>query len=193
MCDSKKICTKCFLEKDISSFNFSPSKHRYLPHCKECIALYNKSKYNSKRDTIYVDDKKKCNKCGEFKGFCDFYYLKENTKRGGSNYSSSCKICNNKKSITTRFKEFSKRTNLNITLEEFVQRYNKQNFICEICGEKEEDTKGTRLAIDHDHVTGKFRGFICNRCNSGIGFLRDNITILNNAKKYLEKFKNQCI
>jgi len=40
---------------------------------------------------------------------------------------------------------------------------------CECCGLEGE----TSLHLDHCHVTGKLRGFICRSCNIAIGFARD--------------------
>jgi Recombination endonuclease VII len=46
-----------------------------------------------------------------------------------------------------------------------------QGGVCAICRKPEmivdERTPGgiRRLAIDHDHVTGRIRGLLCNRCN----------------------------
>jgi hypothetical protein len=51
---------------------------------------------------------------------------------------------------------------------------------CEICGDS------GRICFDHDHKTGKFRGWICNNCNASIGFAKDNIEILRKIIKYLE-------
>ena len=42
------------------------------------------------------------------------------------------------------------------------------------------------LILDHDHSTGKFRGWICRNCNQGIGKLGDNTEGLQKAVKYLE-------
>src|SRR5271155_4011570 len=44
--------------------------------------------------------------------------------------------------------------------------------ICECCGLA--PTKKT-LALDHDHKTGKFRGWLCSECNLGIGKLGDSL------------------
>lgn len=44
------------------------------------------------------------------------------------------------------------------------------------------------LCLDHDHMTGKFRGFICTRCNVAIGALGDSITGVKRALKYLETY-----
>lgn len=46
-----------------------------------------------------------------------------------------------------------------------------------------------RLILDHDHITKKFRGILCNRCNVILGFAGDNENILRNAIKYLRKHK----
>ena len=53
--------------------------------------------------------------------------------------------------------------------------------VCEICGE------GSGLIVfDHNHSTGKFRGWICSRDNKIIGYAQDNPVILEKIKKYLE-------
>lgn len=59
---------------------------------------------------------------------------------------------------------------------------------CEICGKTEKDN-GKRLAVDHNHETGMIRGMLCNNCNLGIGYLKDNIDLLKSAIKYLKKKK----
>lgn len=43
----------------------------------------------------------------------------------------------------------------------------------------------TPFRLDHDHVTGAFRGFICDSCNTGMGKFRDDITLLQKAIDYL--------
>lgn len=59
--------------------------------------------------------------------------------------------------------------------------------VCEICGLK--DRVGRRLALDHDHGTGAFRGWLCGHCNLGIGMLGDDTIGLRKALHYLEKSK----
>ena len=39
--------------------------------------------------------------------------------------------------------------------------------------------------VDHDHATGKVRGILCGRCNTGIGLLGENIASLQRAQSYL--------
>jgi len=54
---------------------------------------------------------------------------------------------------------------------------------CEICGKIFTKTP----LLDHCHVTGKFRGWLCRNCNSMLGMSNDNIKILQAAIEYLKK------
>lgn len=55
--------------------------------------------------------------------------------------------------------------------------------LCECCGKP----PGRRsLDLDHDHITGRFRGWLCVNCNSGIGKLGDTVHGLRRAIDYLE-------
>ena len=42
--------------------------------------------------------------------------------------------------------------------------------------------------MDHDHVTGKFRGILCHPCNTSLGLLSDRADVLRKAADYLENF-----
>jgi hypothetical protein len=54
---------------------------------------------------------------------------------------------------------------------------------CDACG------SGVRVVYDHDHKTGKFRGWLCNNCNVALGLLKDDIVKLVQLRKYLENYK----
>ena len=59
---------------------------------------------------------------------------------------------------------------------------------CEICGGFGKDlNKG--LCFDHNHETGKFRGWICSRCNVVLGYVEDNPKLLIKLIKYLNRKK----
>ena len=74
----------------------------------------------------------------------------------------------------------------------YTKILNQQNNKCAICLREETfKLKGNtiKLAVDHCHDTGKIRGLLCLFCNRGIGLLKEDVSILNNAIKYLEKHK----
>jgi len=50
---------------------------------------------------------------------------------------------------------------------------------CELCGSDK------RIMFDHDHSTGKFRGWLCHNCNSALGHSRDNPELLYKMIAYL--------
>ncbi len=57
---------------------------------------------------------------------------------------------------------------------------------CELCGRL---PRSQALNLDHDHDTGKFRGWLCGPCNKGLGALGDNEKGLERALKYLRRYK----
>ena len=77
-----------------------------------------------------------------------------------------------------------------ITSQEYVEIFNAQNEVCAICKNPETATrlgKVKALAVDHDHKNGAIRGLLCSDCNTGIGKLKDDPSVLRSAIRYLEK------
>jgi hypothetical protein len=54
---------------------------------------------------------------------------------------------------------------------------------CEICGLR----SSMALCLDHEHLTGMFRGWICSNCNVGLGHFRDNAEALEKAARYIRE------
>jgi hypothetical protein len=44
--------------------------------------------------------------------------------------------------------------------------------------------------LDHCHVTGRFRGWLCHACNTGLGELGDDVASVRRALAYLERWLN---
>lgn len=57
--------------------------------------------------------------------------------------------------------------------------------LCELCG-RAPTGQGKILAFDHCHTTGKFRGWLCNKCNTAIGLAGEDPAILRALADYLE-------
>lgn len=58
-----------------------------------------------------------------------------------------------------------------------------QDGLCAIC--QRSCTAGRRLAIDHCHISGRVRGLLCSRCNTGLGLFRESPPLLLAAVAYL--------
>lgn len=118
-----------------------------------------------------------CKKCKKHLDVSNF------SKCSGGNYlRPECKSCGNKLS-NTRKKLREKHGNP------------PKNYICPICGKNELEIpngggkKSTKWVIDHNHQSDQFRGWLCHRCNMGIGSFDDNVKILTKAVIYLLKSK----
>jgi Recombination endonuclease VII len=69
-----------------------------------------------------------------------------------------------------------------ITLEDYDIMLARQNGACAICSR----IPDKRLAVDHCHTSGKVRGLLCAKCNSGLAFYEDNPRYLLAAVSYLQ-------
>lgn len=58
-----------------------------------------------------------------------------------------------------------------------------QGGVCAICAGV--NASGNRLALDHDHATGKVRGLLCHSCNVAIGHAKESPARLESLAKYL--------
>jgi hypothetical protein len=56
--------------------------------------------------------------------------------------------------------------------------------VCEGCG----GLPGSKaLSLDHDHETGAFRGWLCTKCNTGLGMLGDSLDKVLRIVDYLRR------
>ena len=129
---------------------------------------------------------KKCSKCRNVKPESDFYRCKTNKT------SSYCKPCikiyqDTRKEVTKeKSRDWHLKRKFGITQEDYKKILEEQNSLCAICGaDHYKEKKG--LYVDHNHETGEIRGLLCNNCNCGIGYLKDDVKLLNKAIKYISK------
>lgn len=69
------------------------------------------------------------------------------------------------------------------TVPQLLGMLKRQDYKCAICSDQLPST----WHLDHDHDTHAIRGILCPGCNTGIGHLRDDPTLLRLAADYLEK------
>ena len=71
-----------------------------------------------------------------------------------------------------------------LSIEDYDTIHRAQGGVCAICRRPQ---RGKRLAVDHDHETGRVRGLLCASCNTGLGHFRDDPVLLYVAAAYLGK------
>jgi hypothetical protein len=145
------------------------------------ISKINTKEYEENYDLIF--SLKYCRICGESKNTTEFY--RKNAR--------VCKLCANKESIqwqkdnpekVKRIKRGVKlKEKYNLSIIEYEELLNKQGGSCAICNSL---PIRRNLDIDHDHITGKIRGILCESCNKAIGMFKDDIELLNKAINYLK-------
>lgn len=150
---------------------------------------------------LYIGEaSRECGTCRKIKAYDRFSPRGE---RGGVVvYKSTCKDC-----AATRARQWARdnperhrntrrarelRETYGISPEIYNTMLSGQGGVCAICGQPETRSHGRtgtefRLAVDHDHETGRVRGLLCQGCNRGIGFLGDNVDRLRKAADYLER------
>lgn len=71
-----------------------------------------------------------------------------------------------------------------ITIDEYNDMFTFQEGRCKGC-EKHQSELSRALYVDHCHKTGKVRGLLCHECNTFIGLINDDISILKSIINYL--------
>ena len=128
---------------------------------------------------------KVCSKCKADKPLKDF--SPDNRKKGRT--QAQCKKCRAVvqtkiyNSESGRDKYLSK---YGITYKDYNTMFTTQNGCCAICG-KHQSILTYRLAVDHNHKTGKVRGLLCKNCNTSLGVMEDSTELLSKAIQYLEQ------
>lgn len=79
--------------------------------------------------------------------------------------------------------KYTLRKKHNMTPEDYEALLQQQSGVCAICGEA--NLNGRRLAVDHDHETGKIRGLLCVTCNVALNKLDQNRDWAKKAIEYL--------
>jgi hypothetical protein len=105
-----------------------------------------------------VGTARKCKHCG--KGFSPV---------STSDHSAFCSVeCYRKYRRTPAYnREGNLRRIYGLTTEAYEKMLTRQNGACYLCRAK---PVGRRLAVDHDHATGRIRGLLCTGCNVKLGW-----------------------
>ena len=142
---------------------------------------------------------KTCSQCGVEKPLDAFYKRSESGR-----YRYSCKVCTNSRTmfryhnvegVKETHRKASRKSSLKqygLSLDDVKALLGSQDNSCAICGKElsisDEMKNISKIAcVDHCHKTGVVRGVLCRSCNSGIGYLKDDLETVRSALRYLEK------
>ena len=166
-------CRKCFLEH---------YKTRTTKLCRKCNRELPLSAFRTRPEycTSYGTRRPR-SRCKE----CEAVYAKERLQKNPEK----------RKELKRRYKEKDparyirlgkRRSWKRLGLDpDIVESYvNTHPDACEICGMP---SNGQKLAIDHCHDKGVFRGILCSKCNMGIGLFQDDPLLLTKAIEYLNR------
>jgi hypothetical protein len=73
-----------------------------------------------------------------------------------------------------------------VSAEDYDTMLEEQDNKCKICFVSFTTLSSQQIHVDHCHTTNQVRGLLCNLCNTGLGFFKDNTETLANAIVYLE-------
>lgn len=137
---------------------------------------------------------KMCPDCLTEKPLTDFYTQKSGRRRGHP--TTYCKACTRQRAKVKyaadpersrlAHREWVKRNRETVKLHKIKSAYGltPEEYaalpqVCVICGA----TDG--LGVDHSHQSGRVRGLLCSPCNKGLGFFRDDPSLLFRAAEYV--------
>lgn len=122
-----------------------------------------------------------CEKRARSKGYCKIHYAE--ARREGNLGAKRCAIRGCASFAISRDKcpaHMHRARRYGLSNEELAEL--DKGVPCAICGDGAD-------TVDHCHVTGLIRGYLCTDCNLSLGKMRDDPERLRRAADYLEKAK----
>ena len=153
---SSKYCPRCEATKPASEFHkHSKTKDGLQPKCKSCALEMAREAYRRNPDAV----KRAAKKWAE----------KNPSRRKEIAYNSKLKA------------------KYGIEFTDYQQMFEKQGGRCAICDGEGGigNSEVAPLFVDHCHSTGKIRGLLCMKCNSGLGHFEDQVNRMKRAINYL--------
>ena len=128
--------------------------------------------FREEKNKTKLSDSVECRECKKLKPLTVEYFPVERwNKNGDYTLSKLCQECEKKQSLIIRK---LRKENIHKLTEDYR---------CPLClRNKEEVNHAHTWALDHNHDTGKFRGWLCNRCNVGLR----TVEITERTLKYLK-------
>lgn len=120
-------------------------------------------------------------------------YFKDKNCKSCGNVFTPTNPCNTYCSVECRGKNAYYKRNYGIDDAGLTKMKEEQACKCYLCGSdgfkigKNNHTE--KLAVDHDHKTGKVRKLLCHNCNRALGLFKDNPELMRKAASYVEEHR----
>jgi hypothetical protein len=159
--------------KNNDSFNYHADNIDHLTgKCKDCLRSDRKKRERTRFNPVLTGNKT-CIRCNIEKTKDNFLL----NKSSADGFNGWCKQCTKDATLITKY---------GITIDQYTQLLSKQNYKCALCETSNPGGNTNVFVVDHNHITGKIRGLLCNHCNTGLGKLRDSSTLLLKAAQYVD-------
>lgn len=75
---------------------------------------------------------------------------------------------------------------VNVNTVKALKELHPKHDSCDICGATDRT-----LLLDHDHDTKEFRGWLCIKCNTAIGYFHEDVNLMYKAINYVKECNPQ--
>lgn len=159
MSEGTKCCGACKVELNISEFCRSRRTKDGLNRvCKACDGIY-KAAYREKQKQDPI-------KAAASREYQRIWHRRDRAENGPANGQLAL---------------------YNIKREDWRRMWGDQDGRCAICGAALRRGTGG-AAVDHCHDTGRVRGLLCVRCNTGLGCFEDSPALMQTAISYIQNY-----
>jgi hypothetical protein len=167
-----KVCKRCDGDLPVDCFGFNHSDRKYRKsYCKPCDSIMNREYRIKNKDKRREATKRYLSRPGNREAQLEAHRAWRNTIHG------QCVSALNQSKVSARRRGGQPcHTDLEIIKSSFAG-------FCAICSAGQ--TPGKKLHMDHDHISGAFRGWLCSSCNHLLGMAKDSQDTLIKAARYL--------
>ncbi len=134
-----------------------------------------------------------CRKSRGTKYYYDAMKIKQRLDPEISKQRSENRALRSTENYNERQRDRHLRKNYGLTLQEYNDKFEKQQGLCKIC--KNPETAKVQnsidrikwLSVDHNHTTKAVRDLLCGKCNALVGYAKEDYQLLQSAITYLKK------
>ena len=205
----QKQCSKCHQNLPIEQFHKdSRRKDGVFIWCKRCSSTAKWKRCTKckkeKNSHGFSAGQLRCKECQFAAGVwfcCSCKKIKPLEKFGKSTirtrgFNIRCKACcrDDQQKNRHAISEYKRERNFGMSRGTYASMFASQGGVCAICKQPSSQVRQGKLValhVDHDHATSQVRGLLCVDCNLGIGRLKNNPELMEQAAEYVRRHLSQ--